>query len=74
MEGKRTCFTWRGKWEEFGDALAEKKVSLSGLMSSNIVKPKRFEHLHQLLPLNIMRIYVFQIGIEKMIAQRNSSR
>ena len=41
-----TCFTWRGKWEKFGDVLAEKKVSLSWLMNSNMVKPEKFEHLH----------------------------
>ena len=47
MEGKRTCFTWRrGKWEKFGDVLAEKKVTLSWLMNSNMVKPKKFDHLH----------------------------
>ena len=29
IEGKRTCFTWRGKWEKLGDVLAERKVTLS---------------------------------------------
>ena len=29
IEGKRTCFVWRGKWEKSGDVLAEKKVTLS---------------------------------------------
>ena len=29
IEKKRTCFTWRGKSEKFGDVLAEKKVTLS---------------------------------------------
>ena len=29
IERNRTCFSWRGKWEKFGDILAEKKVTLS---------------------------------------------
>ena len=29
IEGKRICFSWRGKWEKFGDILAEKKETLS---------------------------------------------
>ena len=46
IKGNRTCFTWRGKWEKFGDVLAEKKVTLSWLMNSNMVKPEKFDHLH----------------------------
>ena len=39
IEVKHTCFTWRGKWEKFGDVFADKKVTLSWLMNSNKVKP-----------------------------------
>ena len=31
---------------KFGDVLAEKKVTLSWLMNSNMVKPEKFDHLH----------------------------
>ena len=40
IKGKRTCFSWREKWEKFGDVLAEKKVTLSWLMNSDVVKPE----------------------------------
>ena len=46
MEGKHTCFTWRGKPEKFGDVLALKKVTLFILVNSNMVKPENFDHLH----------------------------
>ena len=49
--GKCTCFTWRGKWEKFGDVLAEGKVTLLWLMKSNMVKPEQFDHLHLLYHL-----------------------
>ena len=39
------------KWEKFGDVLAEKKVTLSGIMNSNMVKPEKFDHLHLNLSL-----------------------
>ena len=45
IEGRRTCFAWRGKWERFGDVLPEKGVTLSCLMNSNMVKPEKFDHL-----------------------------
>ena len=42
--------------EEFGDALAEKKVILSWFMNSNIVKPEKIDYLHLVyhftVPLN----------------------
>ena len=41
IKGKRTCFTWQGKWKKFGDVLAEKKITLSWLMNSNMVKPEK---------------------------------
>ena len=41
-----TCFTWRGKWEKFGNVLVEKKVTLSWLVSSGLVKPEIFYHHH----------------------------
>ena len=31
---------------KFGDVLAEKKVTLSWLMNSNMVKPEKFDYLH----------------------------
>ena len=34
------------KMEKFGNVLPEKKVTLSRLMNSNMVKPKKFDHLH----------------------------
>ena len=37
-------FYWRGKWEKFVDNVAEKKVTLSCLMNSNMVKPEKFDH------------------------------
>ena len=43
MERKRTCFTWQGKWGKFKDL---KKVTLSGLTNSNMVKPEKFDHLY----------------------------
>ena len=39
-------FTWREKWEEFGDVPAEKKITLSWLMNSNMIKPEKSDHLH----------------------------
>ena len=55
-----TCFTWRGKWEKFGDVLAEGKVTLLWLMNSNMVKPEKFDHLHLVyhftVPLSILSI------------------
>ena len=46
VEGKRTCFTWRRKWEKFGDVPAEEKVTLSRLMNSNMVKREKRHYLH----------------------------
>ena len=43
---KRTCFTWRGKWEKPGTVLADKKVTLSWLVNSNMVKPEKFDYFH----------------------------
>ena len=31
---------------KFGDVLAEKRVTLSWLVNSNMVKPEKFDHLH----------------------------
>ena len=45
MEGKCTCFTWEGKWEKFGNAIAQKKVTLYWLVNSDMVKPEKFEYL-----------------------------
>ena len=42
---RRAHFTWRGKWEKIGDVLAKTKVTLSWLMNSNMVEPKKFDHL-----------------------------
>ena len=45
---------------KFGDVLAEKKVTLSRLMNSNMVKPEKFHHLHLVyhftVPLNIRNL------------------
>ena len=42
--------------EPFGDCLAEKKVTLSSFMNSNMVKPEKYDHLHlgyhSTIPLN----------------------
>ena len=38
------CSTWQGEGEKFGDALAEKIITLS--MNSNMVKPEKYDHLH----------------------------
>ena len=46
IERKRTCFARRWKKKKFGDVLAEKKVTLSWLMHSNMVKPEKIDHLH----------------------------
>ena len=43
---KRTCFTCRGKWGKSGNVLAKKKVTLSWLINSNVIKPEEFDHLH----------------------------
>ena len=40
------CFTWQEKWEKFGDVLAEKKLTLSRLVNSDMIKPEKFDHLH----------------------------
>ena len=32
--------------EKFGDVLAEKKVTFSWLMNSNMVKLEKFDHIH----------------------------
>ena len=38
---KAHMFYWWGKWEIFWDVLAEKKVTLSWLLNSNMVKPEK---------------------------------
>ena len=43
---KHTYFTWQGKWGKIGDILAEKKVILSWLVNSNMVKPEKTDDLH----------------------------
>ena len=47
-----------GKFEDF---LAEKKVTLSWLMNSDMVKPEKSDHLHLFyhftVPLSIVQIY-----------------
>ena len=45
MEGKCTFFTWWWK-QKFVDVLAEKKVTLSWLVNSKMVKPELFDHPH----------------------------
>ena len=61
MEGKCTCFSCQGKWEKFGDLLAERKVTSSWLMNSNMVKPEKFDHLqlvyHFIVPLTKCDIF-----------------
>ena len=56
-----TRFTWWAKWEKFGDVHAEKKVTFSWLMNSNMVKLEKFDHLHLVyhftVPLNYYKIY-----------------
>ena len=58
-----------GKWEKVGDVLAEKKVTLSRLMNSNIIKPEKFDHLdlvyHFTVPLRI--ILMFYNSIQKVV-------
>ena len=44
--GEAHMFTWRGKWEKFGDVPAERKVTLSRLINSNMVKTEKFDNLH----------------------------
>ena len=46
MKRSAYVFTWQGKWEKFGDVLAEKKVTLSWLMNSDMVKPEKLDHRH----------------------------
>ena len=50
-------FTWRGKWEKFGDVLAQGKVTLLWLMNSNVVKLEQFDYLylvyHFTVPLKV---------------------
>ena len=55
---------------KFGHVLAEKKVTLSWLMNSNIVKPEKFGHLHLVyhftVPLRIAnKAYVFAFASYK---------
>ena len=53
---------WRGEWEKFGDVLAEKKVTLSWLMNSNMVKHEKFDYLHLVdhftVPLIIDKFFI----------------
>ena len=46
IERKRTFFTWQEKWEKYGGVLAEKKLSLSLYMNSDMDKSEKFDHLH----------------------------
>ena len=46
IKAKHTWFSWWGKWEKFRDVLAEKKVTFSWLMNSNMVTHEKFDHLH----------------------------
>ena len=41
--GEAHMFYQWGKQEKFGDVLAERKVTLSWLMDSNMVKPEQFD-------------------------------
>ena len=45
IERKYTCSFGKSSEEKFGDIVAEKKVTLSWLLNSNMVKPEKFEHL-----------------------------
>ena len=66
IEGKRKCFTWRGKWEKFGDVPAEGKVTLLWLMNSNMFKPKKFDHFHLVYHFTVpLRIWSFSITDNK---------
>ena len=58
IEGKHTCFTWRGKWGKFGYVLTKKKVTLSWLMNSNMVKPEQLDHLHLVYPFTLPLKYI----------------
>ena len=44
------------KWGKFGDIHAEKKVTLSWFLNSNMTNPEKFDHLHLVyhlaVPLN----------------------
>ena len=39
-------FYWREKREKFGDVFAERKITLSWSVDSNMVKPEQYDHLH----------------------------
>ena len=58
MEGEGACFTWREKWEKIGYVLAEKKVTLSWLMNSNIVKAEKCDHLHLVYHFTVPLIFI----------------
>ena len=45
---------WEWSWKKFGDVLAEKKVTLSWLINSNMVKPEKFDHLHLLYHFTVL--------------------
>ena len=67
IERKRTCFTWRLKWEKFEDVLTEKKVTLL-LVNSNMVTPEKCHHLylvyHFTVPLNKIFHHVCEKKLE----------
>ena len=48
-----TRFTWQVKCEKFEDVFAEKKVTLSWLVNSNMVKPEKFDHFHLVYHLTV---------------------
>ena len=62
IKGKGTWSTKWGKWEKSGD-LAEKRVTLSSCMSSNMLKPEKFDHFHLVyhfaIPLRVCQCYGF---------------
>ena len=45
-QGEAHMFRWQVKWEKLGDALGEKKVTLSALVNSNMVNSEKFYCLH----------------------------
>ena len=45
-KGSAHVLLGEGRGKKFGDVIAEKKVTLIRLMSSNMVKHEKFDHIH----------------------------
>ena len=71
LKGSTHVSFGKGSEEKFGDILAKKKVTLSWLLNSNMVKPEKFDHLDLVyyftVHLNLNINNIGQVSFDKKI-------